>query len=456
MEIRCGGCSKLFRVSDDKIIGKGIKFSCTKCGETIKITREDFENYTLSQTAVTALDQFQSKAKLAPASGVEARPAEATAAIQPAISESRPPETPPAETKGLAATPASEIPDFLQERETPPPAEPSVFDEQPLQVEAEHKREPEPATAPGEGLSEPQKDEKAEVQQIVKAEAKAKPAVELETKPETKPVPPGAEPEPVKEQMPEPKPAAKPEPGPQPAKEAKPAMPPKPEQKPAASPRPAPVRKPAVIGASAGAAGAAKKEAARPTAPPAAVIGASPAQPARSGKMALFVIVIIIVLAGAGAFYYLKFSQKPASEPAAAMTSVAGLHILSAAGSIEANGDLLISGEIENSTDKEQRAWYIVVDVYDANGSVITKLRLLNGKQLFTRNDYEIMARRGMNVKDIKAQILAQQGVVLPPKGKVPFEIRYLDPPKGVASFNSSPQPFDPIRLYREVADEAK
>ena len=61
-----------------------------------------------------------------------------------------------------------------------------------------------------------------------------------------------------------------------------------------------------------------------------------------------------------------------------------------------------------------------------------------------------------MNIKDIKAQVLAQQGIVIPPRGKVPFEIRYLEPPRGVASFNSSLQPFDPIRLFQEVADEAK
>ena len=40
MDIRCGKCNKLFRVSDDKITGKGIKFACSRCGEAVKITRE--------------------------------------------------------------------------------------------------------------------------------------------------------------------------------------------------------------------------------------------------------------------------------------------------------------------------------------------------------------------------------------------------------------------------------
>ncbi len=468
MEIRCGGCNKLFRVSDDKITGKGIKFACTKCGEPIKITREDFENYTLSQTAVTALDQFESKAKHAavPEPGAELTLAEVTAAAQPsAVSAAGSMASIPAAPKA-PDVPVSATPDFLQEQPNIPPSEPSIFAEQPLQADAGHLREPEPTATEGTGLFEAQQEKQAGAKQDARAEVKEEPKREPE--PEAEPKSAAKPPEPaaiaIKEEIPEKKleqkPAVKPEQKPQSAQEIKtaPAAAPKTEQKPAVPPRPVPAGKP-VSGAPApaGRPPVVKKEAARPAAPPVTVIGASPAQPARSGRMIIIVVLLIVfVLAGAGVFYYLRSAQKPASEPPAAMTSVAGLHILSAAGSIEPNGDLLISGEIENTTDKEQRAWYIVVDVYDANGTVIQKLRLLNGKQIYTRNDYDIMARRGINIKDIKAQILAQQGIAIPPRGKVPFEIRYLEPPKGVASFNSSLHPFDPIRLYQEVADEAK
>ena len=43
MDIRCGSCSKLFRVADEKIAGKGIRFKCSKCAEIITITKDDFE-----------------------------------------------------------------------------------------------------------------------------------------------------------------------------------------------------------------------------------------------------------------------------------------------------------------------------------------------------------------------------------------------------------------------------
>ncbi len=476
MEIRCGGCNKLFRVSDDKITGKGIKFACTRCGESVKITREDFDNYVLSQTAVSALDQFESKTKhvAMQAPGIEAKHAEGTEAVQPSVvSEANHAESMPVAPM-TPDVPVSAAPDFL--------SEPSIFDEQSLEADTGHILEPEPVAAEETRQFELQGEEKKDFKQEARAEANEEPKPEPEQKPVPIPEPEPVskkegtpEPVPVPRQEPElwpksvskpepqpgPKPAAKSELKPQPAQELKvaPAIPARPEPKPAGPPRPEPVRKAvAGVAASAGMSAPVKKEPARPAAaiPPVTVIGASPTQPARSGRIVLLISIIVIMLAGAGVFYYLRASQRTASDSTSTMTPITGLRIVSAAGSMEANGDLLIAGEIENTTDGEQRAWYIVVDVFDASGTVINKLRMVNGKQLFTRNDYDIMARRGMNVKELKAQALAHQGTVIPPKGKVPFEIRYLQPPIGVASFNTTLQPFDPIRMYQEMADEAK
>jgi len=43
MDIRCKTCSKLFRIADEKIAGKGIRFKCSQCGEVITVLREDLE-----------------------------------------------------------------------------------------------------------------------------------------------------------------------------------------------------------------------------------------------------------------------------------------------------------------------------------------------------------------------------------------------------------------------------
>ena len=151
-----------------------------------------------------------------------------------------------------------------------------------------------------------------------------------------------------------------------------------------------------------------------------AVIGASPAAPARSYAMILVVALIVLGLAGAGVYLFKRSSAPTAGEPATNMMLMEGLHISNASGSLETNGDLLISGAVENSSDKERAAWYIVVDVFDANGRVMNKLKLLNGKQLYTRSDYDMLAKRGVNIQEFKARAIQRQGVVIPPKGAYP------------------------------------
>jgi len=62
MNIRCPSCSKLFRVADEKIAGKGIRFKCSKCAEVITITKDDFETDLLAREAETAAPASQPSA----------------------------------------------------------------------------------------------------------------------------------------------------------------------------------------------------------------------------------------------------------------------------------------------------------------------------------------------------------------------------------------------------------
>jgi predicted Zn finger-like uncharacterized protein len=466
MEIRCGSCNKLFRVSDDKITGKGIKFACTRCGEYVKITSEDFENYTLSQSTLSVLDMFEPKPKpsVAPAPGPEAAAVPGPAGtFEAAAAGNLPEEQPVAEPASLDLSAASEH-DFLREREEPASSEPYPFEEP--AAPAEPGPSPEQESRPSPVLEEPQpgtgNEENQDTLQQLPREAEPQPGVALQPEPQPAPLP-EAQPAAAPQQKPEPPPAPpietkrdlKPEPRPQPGPE--PVSRPASEPKPISRPRQAAAAI-TIPAASPVAPAAPKKEPARPAAPspPMAVIGASPAAPARSNAMILIVALLVLGLAGVGAYLYKRTPAPPAREPATNIMLTEGLHISNASGSLEPNGDLLISGAIENTSDKERAAWYIVVDVFDAQGTVMNKLKLLNGKQLYTRSDYDILAKRGVNTQELKTRALQQQGVVIPPKGSVSFEIRYLQPPVGVASFNSSLQPFDPERLFKEIAEEAK
>ncbi len=172
------------------------------------------------------------------------------------------------------------------------------------------------------------------------------------------------------------------------------------------------------------------------------------------------VFLVVLLLIGGAAFgvkFYLEKASEQVGDAVKALTSPDGLQIQNASGAVDpATGDLVITGSVENTTDKVRPAWFIVADVYDAQGSVLIKGKLLNGKQLYARRDYEIMVKRGMNVQELKQKILQEQGTIIPAKGTASFEMRIMEPPVGVASFNATLQPFDPVQLFKEMAEEQK
>jgi hypothetical protein len=174
--------------------------------------------------------------------------------------------------------------------------------------------------------------------------------------------------------------------------------------------------------------------------------------------MLLFVTLIIAGLVAGGIYFYLQPSPAPpqmGKEAVREMTSIEGLQIVNPAGSQEPNGDLLISGVIENSTAKEKTSWYVLAVVNDAQGAELTKIGILNGKQIYTRRDYDILAGRGVNVQELKMKSLQEKGVVIPPMGSVKFEVRYLQPAPGIASFHTQVLPVDHVQLNKEIAAES-
>jgi len=194
------------------------------------------------------------------------------------------------------------------------------------------------------------------------------------------------------------------------------------------------------------------------TLPPRAATVTAPPETARSGRWLAVMLAafLILGLAGLGAYLYVRSTPPAVKDSGTGMVSIEGLEIINPVGSLDANGDLLVSGVLENTTDRERAEWYIAVEVFDAKGTALNAIRMLNGKQIYTKRDYELLAKRGANVQELKAQALQARGVVLPPKGKTAFEIRYLQPPNGIASFNATLQPFDPARLLKEIERETR
>ena len=185
-----------------------------------------------------------------------------------------------------------------------------------------------------------------------------------------------------------------------------------------------------------------------------------PASSSGTGKKLLVLVVVLILVAGAGfgAKWYLDNRAPQAPVEAQKSTLLPdGLRIINPTGAMDgASGDLIIAGVVENTTDKPKPAWYVVIDVYDAQNSIIAKVKVLNGKQIHTRRDYDILSKRGINVKELIQKSLQDQGTVVPANGNAGFEIRLMEPPVGVASFNATLQPFNPVQLFKEIAEEQK
>jgi predicted Zn finger-like uncharacterized protein len=111
MDIRCKTCSKLFRIADEKIAGKGIRFKCSQCGEVITVLKEDLERDRMARE--TAAGAAATRPEPQPQSQPQPQP-------RPAI-----PPTPPAAPSlqpQTAAAPAQTA--AVEQRETTEPQHP--------------------------------------------------------------------------------------------------------------------------------------------------------------------------------------------------------------------------------------------------------------------------------------------------------------------------------------------
>ncbi len=127
-----------------------------------------------------------------------------------------------------------------------------------------------------------------------------------------------------------------------------------------------------------------------------------------------------------------------------------GLSVLNAHGYVDpATGDLIITGTVRNGLGTEKEGWYVETDVFDKDQNVLATVKMLNGVQLFDQRDFDILAKRGRNIDELKAgMVVALQGGTVPPQGSVDFEMRLMNPPQAMASFYPAPKQFS----FREQA----
>jgi predicted Zn finger-like uncharacterized protein len=504
MDIRCPSCSKLFRVADDKIAGKGIRFKCSKCAEIVTITKDDFEMDLLAREA-DAVEPAPQQQPPEPA----ARPSPPTSpepSIKPVLSQPAPSPEPQAREYQPP-----------QEHEIPPAAL-SDFDFSEPHAAATAAAHSEDGFG-GQDFSfnvEPEQDAVPEVEITPEAAAEAEAALQfpddLISEPTRKPVFGAPSPgELTDEEEPAPKPKAEitqepsmfqekipktgasvASPGPKPVPEVKAeeemdlgaaaalAMP----KGPVISPELLAQMKRNAPGKSAVQAKAASHTdddidlgaaLAMPKTPEAAgrkeseadsnaAAASRGAEATSTGKRALVIgLIALVLVAVLASLYYLGFlwgkneqealqKPQPTSPPARQVITADGLSIVDPVAFVDKErGDLVITGKIQNTTDKPKPGWYLVTEVRDVKEEVLATARMVNGIQIYSKAELETLAKRGGKIEDLQKKMSSLGEGTIPPKGNIPFEVRVMNPPAGSARFLPMLQSFDPSSVLESL-----
>jgi hypothetical protein len=117
------------------------------------------------------------------------------------------------------------------------------------------------------------------------------------------------------------------------------------------------------------------------------------------------------------------------------------------------NQDLVITGIVENVTGQQKQYWHLLAEVYNAQNEVLIQARMANGKQLYTQRDFNVMAKRGMDIEAFRRSVAQTPQKPIPPRSSAGFEIRIVEPPVGIANFNVVVKPFE-ISLIEELREQ--
>jgi predicted Zn finger-like uncharacterized protein len=144
--------------------------------------------------------------------------------------------------------------------------------------------------------------------------------------------------------------------------------------------------------------------------------------------------------------------QQPSAAVKPLTITAAGLQIANAHGYIDpATGDLIVSGAVLNTTDKPRSGWYLVIEVRDAKEAVLATAKMVNGFQLYSKAELDVLSKRGAKIEDIQKTISALGEGTIPAKGRVTFEVRVLNPPAGSARFLPTLQSLDLATLVNTM-----
>jgi hypothetical protein len=118
-----------------------------------------------------------------------------------------------------------------------------------------------------------------------------------------------------------------------------------------------------------------------------------------------------------------------ARQHASQELSSEGLVLRNLEESMNAEGDLVITGAIENTTKTDKAGWIAIAELSAEKGQVLRRATLINGLQIFNINDLEVLRKRGAPISPPNLSE-AQGSYVLKAGTSVPFKVRFYGPPQ--------------------------
>ena len=164
---------------------------------------------------------------------------------------------------------------------------------------------------------------------------------------------------------------------------------------------------------------------------------------------ALFFLVIFTVAMEVKGLYLAKSGY----EDAMSETSAEGFIVKDLEATYNEKDDLVISGNIENTTGDDKTGWYLVAELIDGDGNVLRKARLINGDQSYSIREHQILKERGDKIQQSNP-FTHTEDMVIGPGESVPFEVTFLEPPDDYKEYSVALKDLD-LNTIQEFLTES-
>jgi DNA-directed RNA polymerase subunit RPC12/RpoP len=161
-----------------------------------------------------------------------------------------------------------------------------------------------------------------------------------------------------------------------------------------------------------------------------------------------FLMVFTIVMEMKGSHY-----ARAAVEQAKQELSAEGLQVADQESSFNDQGDLIVTGKIVNNSKDDKQGWLLIAEMRDDGGSVIRKATLMNGMQMHSIQDAEILKKRNQPFR--RPEPSDQRKAALIKAGdSVPFEFAFLEAPKEYKEIDVVLKNFDENSMREILTDK--